>query len=433
MSLLDLLNEGGGPIRRVSGTNGGEYAGPCPSCGGDDRFRVWPGQGEGGRFWCRGCNKHGDAIQYLRDFRGLSYLEACHFLGREPKNRHVPIRERGLRQARTRPSSPTWEPRESSLPGEVWTQKTGRFVEWSQRMLWANQGKEAREWLHGRGFSDETIRKFRLGWNPRDWRLKRSTWGLPEEPGKYGKPKKLWLPLGLVIPKTTGDWVGRVRIRKPEGEPRYYLLPGSETGPLIVPGGPACVVVESELDAMLIHQDAGDLVTTIALGSVALRPDRPAAETILAGGTLLLSLDADDAGAKEAWSWWRIHFPNAKRWPTIMGKDPSEARQNGLDLRAWITAALLPDEETGGIHEPLEGEREQDEGPGKPSGVDEGMPGLGGDLGEPSGRVKCNRCVRLDEHFQCTQGHRMPGGELLHVCLSFRPAGHGQARQGQEG
>ena len=29
-------------LRRVASTNGGEWAGPCPFCGGHDRFRVWP-------------------------------------------------------------------------------------------------------------------------------------------------------------------------------------------------------------------------------------------------------------------------------------------------------------------------------------------------------------------------------------------------------
>ncbi|MEY4631059.1 MAG: Zinc-binding domain of primase-helicase, partial [Pseudomonadota bacterium] len=29
-----------------------EYAGPCPWCGGKDRFIVWPAQGNGGRFYC---------------------------------------------------------------------------------------------------------------------------------------------------------------------------------------------------------------------------------------------------------------------------------------------------------------------------------------------------------------------------------------------
>jgi hypothetical protein len=62
-SLLDLLPG----LKRVSSSGGGEYAGPCPFCGGTDRFRCWPVKG---RAWCRQCGWKGDAIQLLRDAMG---------------------------------------------------------------------------------------------------------------------------------------------------------------------------------------------------------------------------------------------------------------------------------------------------------------------------------------------------------------------------
>src|SRR5215813_3575780 len=75
--LLDLVPQDV-PLRRVANTNDGEYAGPCPGCGGKDRFRVWPREG---RYWCRGCGRRGDTIQYLRHFHGLSFAEAKRVLG----------------------------------------------------------------------------------------------------------------------------------------------------------------------------------------------------------------------------------------------------------------------------------------------------------------------------------------------------------------
>jgi len=67
-------------LTRVSNTGGGEYAGPCPSCGGRDRFHVWPAEG---RYWCRGCGRKGDTLQYLRDFRNLSFHEAARLVGKQ--------------------------------------------------------------------------------------------------------------------------------------------------------------------------------------------------------------------------------------------------------------------------------------------------------------------------------------------------------------
>ena len=82
MHLISLIESDGGTLKKAATTNGGEYCGACPFCGGKDRFRVWPGTG---RYWCRSCGKSGDAIQYLRDRRGLSYVDACRYLGNEPK------------------------------------------------------------------------------------------------------------------------------------------------------------------------------------------------------------------------------------------------------------------------------------------------------------------------------------------------------------
>lgn len=57
---------------------GKEYAGACPWCGGTDRFHYFP---DSDRYWCidkgrNGCGRKGDAIQFLRDYHGLSFHEA---------------------------------------------------------------------------------------------------------------------------------------------------------------------------------------------------------------------------------------------------------------------------------------------------------------------------------------------------------------------
>lgn len=59
----------------------GELAGPCPFCGGHDRFVVWPpgsagGRQRDGRSWCRRCGWAGDAIELYRTLRNVSFARA---------------------------------------------------------------------------------------------------------------------------------------------------------------------------------------------------------------------------------------------------------------------------------------------------------------------------------------------------------------------
>jgi hypothetical protein len=100
------------------------------------------------------------------------------------------------------------------------------------------------------------------------------------------------------------------------------------------------VVVESELDGLLINQEAGDLAGVIALGSAQTRPDAETDKAIREADLILIALDSDQAGTKEAWQWWNYQYKNVKRWPCPIGKDPTEAKQSGLDLRAWVIAGL---------------------------------------------------------------------------------------------
>lgn len=340
MSLTDLIPG----LKRTATTGGGEWSGACPFCGGRDRFRVWPGSGTTGRFWCRGCGKSGDGIQFLRDREGLGYREACQRLGVEP----YLTRETGHGSARATTTRPaTWTPRPATLPGEAWRERAGVFLGSFQRMLAGPAGSSCREWLHGsRGLTEATVKEAGLGWNPADRFENLRPWVLRREPTEYGKPRRVWLPAGLVIPCFAGGLLVRLRIRRPEpGDgPRYVVLSGSASSPLTLGKGSAWVVVESELDGLLLHQEAGDLVGVLSMGNAQSRPDQETHQLLKAARLILVSLDTDAAGAKEAWGWWKKHYPHAKRWPVPVGKDPSEAMQKGLNLRSWVLAGL-PDPE----------------------------------------------------------------------------------------
>uniref|UniRef100_I2Q2R2 DNA primase n=1 Tax=Desulfovibrio sp. U5L TaxID=596152 RepID=I2Q2R2_9BACT len=342
----------------------GEWSAPCPSCGGKDRCMVRPDDHDGrGGYWCRKCGAYGDAIQFLRDYEGLDYHEAC--------------RRLGVAAARTasslpRPPRPAvgqdpFEAAPSEPPAEAWTKKATAFAAWAHQHLLANPRQL--EWLAARGLPLEAVEHYRLGWNPgekgRSCLIRpRSAWGLPpveakpDKDGKPGKPKTtFWIPRGLVIPQlATADPdspVLRLRIRRPDEDRRefkedtkYYVIPGSSMDAMLLGAdAQAFVVVESELDALMLHHQAGDLAGAVSVMTANVKKLAAHVHAALARALcILVALDAEGAGGAGAKGWlrWPASFPRAKRWPCPVGKDPGEAFERGANLPAWILAGLPP-------------------------------------------------------------------------------------------
>ncbi len=317
----------------------------CPGCDGEDLFLLWPEQGKLGTYWCRQCGKAGDAIQFLWDFEGLSFKAACAAMGQELAQDRTPStprqRERG------------WRPLPINSPGDRWQEKAAKLVDWSHKHLLSCP--EQLQWLAARGIGLETVKASRLGWNTGEkgkdlWRA-RDPWGLPEVLNeKTRRPKPLWLPRGLVIPcLDQSGAVLRIRIRRPEGEPRYYVVPGSNAVPLyLARSRSVAVVVESELDALAVFEAAGDLVGAYAIGNSSAKPDSETFARLQELPLILIATDFDEpdqrgqrAGSKAA-SWWVENFPQSERWPVPIGKDPGEAFMAGTDLRTWIRTGLPP-------------------------------------------------------------------------------------------
>lgn len=333
MTILDIAKDLGLELKRVSTAQGGEYSSPCPMCGGEDRFRVWPEQGRKGSWWCRRCDKKGDDIQLLIEAKGMSFPEACAYLGRKLPEK---IRRRALAPPKTK--TERWAPRKITEPVGEWKTKAEAFVGWAHRHLLKN--KEELKWLKTRGITEKTVRRFKLGRNPEDIYRSRSSWGLPES--KNNK-KRLWLPKGLVIPWSIDGEIHRLRIRRPEGDLRYYVVPGSGMAPTVIVGETkrVCVVVESELDAILIAQEAGDIVSVVALGNSSAHPDKIAKDLLSSADHIMVALDFDEAGVK-AWGQWKEQYLQVTRWPVPEGKDPGEYFKAGGDIREWVIAGLPP-------------------------------------------------------------------------------------------
>jgi hypothetical protein len=336
LNLIQLLEEDGFSFERMAATNGGEHKGPCPFCGGDDRFCVWPKLDKNGRYWCRQCERNGDAIQYLRDFRKMTFKMAC---------RHLSIKPALFDKKSSRKSSTIWSPKEMVIPTIEWQNSAMSFLSRAVDRLWEDEQIAVRRWLNKRGLNDKTIRRAHLGWHPKDVWVARHLWGL-EENISQGKRKKLWLPAGLIIPQIYKGEIIRLRVRRFECSDnwgRYIVISGSATGPMRLSAIEGVyLVVESELDALLLTQYTSKLTSIIATGSAQSKPDSKLHVELQKARLILVALDSDLAGAKQTSQWWLKKYNNAVWWPIPLqyGKDPGEAFEGGLDLGHWVKAAL---------------------------------------------------------------------------------------------
>ena len=351
MNILDRSHN----MKRVSTNKGGEYHGPCPVCtpadkvGASNRMHIWPLQDDGrGSWWCRGCDKGGDALQWLRDIDGMSYKQACVEVGKEydPKQDSsepsAVAKKRQFTAAEQKTTDPTWQ------------ERAERFITWSHEAL--RENADVLTWLADvRGISSQTVKDLRLGYNAgekgKDIYRPRAAWALPESLRDDGKPKKLWLPVGITIPWYTDAAPARIRIRRPDGEPRYYVVPGSSGTPMSLDATPhrawkTIIVVESELDGIMLHSQAGHLAAYLPMGSSHTKPDAAVIGKLLElqrgkgqAVQIKIALDNDEPGQKGA-QWWIDTF-GATLHPVPAGyKDPGEAFQGGVDMVAWVESAL---------------------------------------------------------------------------------------------
>lgn len=309
---------------KATSTHDGEYHSHCPSCGETAKFTIYE---KNNRYYCSQCQRRGDPLQYFRDFHALSYKEARRQLGKTPgKTPHTQL---------WRPL-PSFAPLTAELPNPVWQQQASNFVTSRHKRLLATPS--ALNFLFERGFTLGTMQTFCLGWNPTSLWVPRSTWGLAGHSNK-----KLLLPKGLVIPTfdPTSQQLVKIRVRREDWEadtlPKYVELSGGMKAPGIYgdPAGKPLVILESELDAMLVQQFAGDVCCPIALGSTSKRPDQLCHKLLTDAPLILFAIDVNQTGAT-AFRWWRKIYPGIIIWPPLAAKTPGDVLNMGGDLRRWV-------------------------------------------------------------------------------------------------
>lgn len=240
-----------------------------------------------------GQGDSGDALQFLQAVAGMSWAESVAHLEQLTAGIAPELRQVAAARQSEKKSSPN-EP-----PPATWQDAAREALAAAQAALWADtqDAALARDYLRGRGLSDDSIKRFGLGYN-HDW-LK-TTWK------RDGKPARL--APGIVIP-IFGDgalWALKVRklyrpLSKKQADLRYINLADGTQGGILYNGdaieaGKPVLFVEGEFDAMLAQQAAGDRVTVVTLTSATNKRIAPRWLKRLKDCRIMLALDNDEAG-----------------------------------------------------------------------------------------------------------------------------------------
>ena len=132
----------------------------------------------------------------------------------------------------------------------------------------------------------------------------------------------------------------RFRIDEPKENGRYRISKGSDPSspyPIGVAQEKPVIIVESELDAILIAQEAGDIFGVVGTGSTSSKLTASAVQYLnnkIPG--ILICMDNDQSGQDKA-DILKKELSNSVNCtiPVEYGKDPGEAWKN-MDLREWF-------------------------------------------------------------------------------------------------
>lgn len=315
------------PLKR----SGQEYHGPCPFCGqGKDRLFVRPAAG---RWACRHCGAKGDAVNWVMQLRDMKFPEACKELGisldsNQPKPR-TPRQPLTRKTEQPNVTTPSKERESAARDNPAWRQAAIEFTKGATEWLHL-KSPDALAYLYGRGFTEETLMRAWIGYNPKS---RHQEWG----------GVKVWLPAGIVIPWF--DWtmpsgIMRVNIRQaePAGGPKYLQAAGGANwlyNGSALTAETTAILLEGEFDALTIKQALpSPTYTGVATGSASgARLIRWIAK-LARCKQVLIPADNDSAGNEFA-ARWRMLLPENSRIVAVpQGKDVNAFYQELVTQRA---------------------------------------------------------------------------------------------------
>lgn len=300
-----------------------EKFGPCPRCGGDDRFHVKRFQDKD-YFFCRVCHPNrGDAIDYARWLNNMGFREAVRWILDNAGISTIP--------APPRPAQKTTTPDEPH--SFAWQRALEKFVKQCHEALGKNA--EVLEYLRGhRGLNDDTINIFGLGFNPENQYI------------IDADKNRLFCARGIVIPCFVGQQLQYVQIRRPNaeiggaaGKNKYAKVTGSRKAlfnAAAMGAAQSVVVVGGEFDAMLGQQFAPPGMAVVTLGSETNKLSDNWLTMLREAKRVTICMDNDAEGDRARERWHKC-LPSAQMMGAPNGKDLTEFWQLGGNVKDWLT------------------------------------------------------------------------------------------------
>ena len=261
------------------------------------------------------CASGGDVLDWLLKYRRLSFPEALDILGKAYTDRPKSI-------ASVRGST---EP-----PSAEWQEVARKVIEIAEDRLWSADGEPALAYLYRRGLTSRTIRYARLGYLPKGYRDWQTIEGLQ-------------VPAGILIPWFTGGTLWAVKARRAAGEPKYVQIAGGSAHGLFnadALGNRECALLcEGEFDTLLAHQEAGQLVAAVSLGSAGTVLSARWYSELVMCREILVAYDSDATGDKGAARLCALS-PRFRAIRVPEGKDITEFFQLNGDILQWVESQL---------------------------------------------------------------------------------------------
>lgn len=333
-TILDFMNVDS--LRRQGSSS---WCGPCPRCGGDDRFVVLldrSGRGVPGRCQCRECTpdeKWIDAIGYLIEYEGMTYPQAASAVGYENSGFSSSVRRTNqanqanqigsvlVRSANTHNHANVDEPQ---IDRDRWQRVAGQFLEYCQQGLNVGDvpsGGIIKSLIVKRHISPATAIATGLGYYAGNKYVDAAEWGIPKELTSGSGKIRVPGPGIVITSRRSGKVVGvYVHFDTPEqyqnGSPcKGRMILGSAKDTPFIAGdeGKPCFIMESALDAGLVYQEGFGRVSAIGMNG-GRKPVDDECMRFISKAPFLVFLgdkDANGAGAS-AMAYWRKIFSSAR-------------------------------------------------------------------------------------------------------------------------